>query len=65
MFNSSITSFTLGNFFIKNLLKINSNEFNFTKSNYINAQVELINSKYEQLFNTGLLNFYLGEDFSM
>ncbi|CAN1521965.1 TolC Outer membrane protein [Flavobacteriaceae bacterium] len=45
--------------------KINSNEFNFTKSNYINAQVELINSKYEQLFNTGLLNFYLGEDFSM
>ena len=45
--------------------KINSNEFNFTKLNYINAQVELINSKYEQLFNTGLLNFYLGEDFSM
>ena len=45
--------------------KINSNEFNFTKSNYINAQVELINSKYELLFNTGLLNFYLGEDFSM
>ena len=45
--------------------KINSNDFNFTKSNYINAQVELINSKYEQLFNTGLLNFYLGEDFSM
>ena len=45
--------------------KINSNEFNFTKSNYINAQVELINSKYEQLFKTGLLNFYLGEDFSM
>ena len=45
--------------------KINSNEFNFTKSNYINSQVELINSKYEQLFNTGLLNFYLGEDFSM
>lgn len=45
--------------------KINSNEFNFTKSNYINSQVELINSKYELLFNTGLLNFYLGEDFSM
>ena len=45
--------------------KINSNEFNFTKSNYINSQIELINSKYELLFNTGLLNFYLGEDFSM
>jgi outer membrane protein TolC len=45
--------------------KININEINFTKSNYINAQVELINSKYELLFNTGLLNFYLGEDFSM
>ncbi len=45
--------------------KINSNDFNFTKSNYKNAQVELINSKYELLFNTGLLNFYLGEDFSM
>jgi outer membrane protein TolC len=45
--------------------KININEINFTKSNFINAQVELINSKYELLFNTGLLNFYLGEDFSM
>ena len=45
--------------------KINSNDFNFTKSNYKNAQVELINSKYELLFNTGLLNFYLGEDFSL
>ena len=45
--------------------KINSNDFNFTKSNYKNAQVELINSKYELLFNTGLLNFYLGEDFSI
>jgi outer membrane protein len=45
--------------------KINSNDFNFTKSNYKNAQVELINSKYELLFNTGILNFYLGEDFSL
>jgi outer membrane protein len=45
--------------------KINSNDFNFTKSNYKNAQVELIYSKYELLFNTGLLNFYLGEDFSL
>ena len=45
--------------------KINSNDFNFTKSNYKNAQVELINSKYELLFNTGLINFYLGEDFSL
>lgn len=45
--------------------KINSNDFNFTKSNYKNAQVELINSKYELLFNTGLLNFYLGADFSL
>ena len=45
--------------------KINSNDFNFTKSNYKNAQVELINSKFELLFNTGLLNFYLGEDFSL
>lgn len=45
--------------------KINSNDFNFTKSNYKNAQVELINSKYELLFNTGLLNFYLGENFSL
>ena len=45
--------------------KINSNDFNFTKSNYKNAQVELINSKYELLFTTGLLNFYLGEDFSL
>ena len=45
--------------------KTNSNDFNFTKSNYKNAQVELINSKFELLFNTGLLNFYLGEDFSL
>lgn len=45
--------------------KININEINFTKSNYNTAQVELIKSKYELLFNTGLLNFYLGEDFSL
>lgn len=45
--------------------KTNSNDFNFTKSNFRNAQVELINSKYELWFNTGLLNFYLGENFEL
>ncbi|HLF52722.1 TolC family protein [Flavobacterium sp.] len=45
--------------------KININELNFTKTNYTNAQAELIRAKYELLFNNALINFYLGEDFSL
>lgn len=45
--------------------KINSTEFNVTKTNYKNAQAELIRAKYELIFTNGLVHFYLGEDFSL
>ena len=45
--------------------KININELNFTKTNFINAQAELIRAKYEFLFNNALINFYLGDYFSL
>jgi outer membrane protein len=43
--------------------KININELNFTKINYINAQAELIRAKYEYIFNKALVNFYRGKEF--
>jgi outer membrane protein len=45
--------------------KININELNTTKVIYNNSQAELIRAKYELLFNNALINFYLGEDFSL
>jgi len=45
--------------------KINSSELNVTKTNYKNAQAELIRAKYELIFTNGLVRFYLGEDFSL
>jgi len=43
--------------------KININELNTTKINYNSAQAELIQSKYELLFNNALIRFYSGEAF--
>ena len=45
--------------------KININELNTTKATYINSQAQLIQSKYELLYNNALIKFYLGEDFSL
>jgi outer membrane protein len=45
--------------------KININELNVTKLAYNNAQAELIQSKYELLFNNALINFYLGDEFKL
>ena len=43
--------------------KININELNITKMNFNNSQAELIQSKYELLYNNALIKFYLGEPF--
>lgn len=45
--------------------KININELNVTKTNFINSQAQLIQSKYELLYNNALIKFYLGEEFSL
>lgn len=43
--------------------KININELNNTKMNFSTSQAELIQSKYELLYNNALIRFYLGEKF--
>ena len=43
--------------------KININELNITKMNFNNSQAELIQSKYELLYNNALIKFYLGDPF--
>ena len=43
--------------------KININELNNTKMNFSTSQAELIQSKYELLYNNALIRFYLGENF--
>lgn len=45
--------------------KININELNTTKVIYNKSQAELIQSKYELLFNNALIKFYAGESFSL
>jgi outer membrane protein TolC len=45
--------------------KININELNTTKSIYNSSQAELIQSKYELLFNNALIKFYLGQEFEL
>ncbi len=45
--------------------KINISELNLTKYNFNNSQAELIQSKYELLYNNALIKFYLGEDFTL
>ncbi|WP_309640645.1 TolC family protein [Flavobacterium sp.] len=45
--------------------KININELNATKASYNYSQAQLIQSKYELLYNNALIKFYLGEKFSL
>jgi outer membrane protein TolC len=45
--------------------KININELNVTKAAFNYSQAQLIQSKYELLYNNALIKFYLGEDFSL
>lgn len=45
--------------------KININELNNTKMMFNNSQAELIQSKYELLFNNALIRFYMGEEFAL
>jgi outer membrane protein TolC len=43
--------------------KININELNITKNNYINSQSDLIRAKYEYMYNNSVVLFYLGGEF--
>jgi outer membrane protein TolC len=43
--------------------KININELNITKSNFITTQIQYIKAKHELLFFNALIKFYLGEKF--
>lgn len=45
--------------------KININEWSLTKMNFNKAQAELIQARYELLFNNALIKFYLGESFTL
>jgi outer membrane protein TolC len=45
--------------------KIGISELNVTKINFNAAQAELIQSKYELLFNNALIRFYQGEPFTL
>lgn len=45
--------------------KINITELNITKMFFNNSQADLIQSKYELMFNNALIKFYLGEAFSL
>ena len=45
--------------------KISTSEMNVTKSTFSNSQAQLIQSKYELLYNNALIKFYLGEKFSL
>jgi outer membrane protein len=45
--------------------KISVNELTITKNTYTNAQAELIRAKYEMIFNQAIIEFYLGEEFSL
>ena len=39
-------------------------EFNESKNNYLNAESDLVQARYEYLYQTALLNFYRGKDLS-
>ena len=56
-YDSDVLKFELG--------KINITELNVTKIIYNNSQADLIQSKYELLFNNALINFYIGEEFKL
>lgn len=44
--------------------KISINELLITKNNFVNAQSQLIQAKYELLYNQAVVNFYLNDVFS-
>lgn len=44
--------------------KININEFNITKNNYINSEADLIRAKYHYLYDNAVVIFYLGSEFN-
>lgn len=56
-YDADVLKFELG--------KININELNSSKMIYNDSQIELIQSKYELLFNNALIKFYLGDNFSL
>ena len=39
-------------------------EFNEAKNNYLNAESDLVQARYEYLYQTALLDFYRGKDLS-
>ena len=45
--------------------KISTNELLITKNNFVNAQSQLIQSKYELLYNQALVNFYINQKFTL
>lgn len=44
---------------------LNSIDFNLSKKNLSNAQSELLIAKYEYVFKSNILNFYIGNPFSL
>lgn len=48
-----------------NLGKISTNELLLTKNTFVNAQSQLIQSKYELLYSQAVVNFYLNQSFSL
>lgn len=45
--------------------KISTNELLITKNSFVNAQSQLIQSKYELLYNQALVNFYINQKFTL
>lgn len=43
--------------------KISTNELLLTKNNFVNAQSQLIQAKYELLYNQAVVNFYINNNF--
>jgi outer membrane protein len=44
---------------------INAVDFNLTKTQYTNAQVDMLRSKYDFVFRTKILDFYLGNPITL
>ena len=56
-YEADILKFDLG--------KISINELLLTKNNFVNAQSQLIQAKYELLYNQAVVNFYLNNNFTL
>ncbi len=59
--NSSKDAFTLTQAKYENG-KATITEFNEAKNNYLNAESDLVQARYEYLYQTALMNFYRGKD---